>query len=334
MCVEINSTASACVSTAAYGMVSGSLVVCDGMRLGDYRIRRLRVRMRRLLHYWPWLASAAIHLAALIVLSAIVFISFEAKTDRPEIIPDARLGSVTGQAMPLVATPQQVVTDLSESLMNKQLEQQFKPNVPNSTSADHLDIIAAPAMRTSDDSVVSVQASAASAPKTRFFGATGNAYSVVYVVDISPSMLVVLKPLKTELKRCLDDLKPMQKFHVLFFSSGAPVEGPAKGLTWASDRNKRHYAEFIDKVDTDVKTDPSQAIKRALDLNPDLIYLLTDGVFDRRLVDQIIEWSKARKIKLNTIAYVNEQGASALRQIAEETGGVYRFVSEGHLQWE
>jgi len=83
-----------------------------------------------------------------------------------------------------------------------------------------------------------------------------------------------------------------------------------------------------------VKTDPSQAIKRALDLNPDLIYLLTDGVFDRRLVDQIIEWSKARKIKLNTIAYVNEQGASALRQIAEETGGVYRFVSEGHLQWE
>lgn len=309
-------------------------VIRDGMRFSDYKFRRLRVRVRRWLQYWPWLVSAAIHLVALIILSAIVFISIESKSNRPEIIPDARLGSATGQAMPLMATPQQAAPDLSESLMNKQLEQQFAPSVAGDAKVNTLDVIAAPAMRAPQASVVNVQSAASAAPKTRFFGATGNAYSVIYVVDISPSMISVLKPLKTELKRCLDDLRPMQKFHVLFFSSGAPVEGPANGLTWASDRNKRAYADFIDKVDTDVKTDPSQAVKRALDLNPDLIYLLTDGVFDRRLVDQIIDWSKARKIKLNTIAYVNEQGASAMRRIAEETGGVYRFVSEGHLQWD
>jgi uncharacterized protein with von Willebrand factor type A (vWA) domain len=170
------------------------------------------------------------------------------------------------------------------------------------------------------------------APVTKFFASGGNAYTIVYLVDRSGSMIDTIEPLKREIKRSIGELQPMQKFHVIFFSSGEPVEGPAKELIWATDRNKKQNFDFIDKVEARGQTDPRWAMQRALQLKPDLVYLLTDGVFANDIADKLIEWAKLHKVKVNTIAYVMESGGSVLRRIAEETGGVYRFVSEEQLQ--
>jgi uncharacterized protein with von Willebrand factor type A (vWA) domain len=141
-----------------------------------------------------------------------------------------------------------------------------------------------------------------------------------------------IEPLKRELKRSVNDLQPMQKFHIIFFSSGKPLEGPANAMTWATDRNKARYYDYIDTIKAEGQTDPQWAFQRALQMEPDLIYLLTDGIFQETIADKIIEWAKLHKIKINTIAYVWESGGSLLRRIAEQTGGVYRYVSEEQLQ--
>jgi len=290
-------------------------------------------RAGRLLLWWPWAISAAAHLAVLGGLSAVVFISFEHRPARREIVPEARLGKVDPQ-LPLFQDQQRAPLIDSQKLVTEALARQIESSAqPQASGSQDLDL----AVLASGGSVGSQAADlgqvAPIVPRTRFFNTAGNAYSVIYVVDVSPSMLPFFDPLKRELGSSLGELQPMQKFHVIFFSSGEPIEGPAKGLTWASDRNKRTYIEFVDQVQTDIKTDPRWAVRRALELNPDLVYLLTDGVFDEKLADQIIEWSKARQIKINTLAYVNERGAFLLRKIAEQTGGVYRFVAETELKW-
>jgi len=300
----------------------------------SYQTKRYLVRLRRILNYWPWFASVAVHAAVLAALSAIVFVSFEGRDRQAQIIPEARLGRVVGH-LPLFNPPDRNDTVVVEKLLQNELAKHIaQPGDQTSFHGEMLDVIAMRQGGPREPQIADLGRFSAVAPKARFFNVYGNAYRVIYVVDISPSMIPYFTPLKRELKRCLGDLKPMQKFHVIFFSSGEPIEGPAGKLTWASDRNKRRYYEFIDGVDTGVKTDPRWAVKRALELKPDLVYLLTDGVFDRALAGQIIEWSKARKTKINTIAYVNEQGAALLRKVAEQTHGIYRFVSEGQLQWQ
>ncbi len=299
----------------------------------SYHAKRFLVRIRNAMRWWPWATSVAVHLILLGALSAMVFISFETKKDRREIIPEARLGQVKPN-LPLYQGQRRKKLLMPDSLLKKQVEKQIAPTADVAPLTEkELQLLDATRTKTTAPQLPTMHELATAAPKTKFFNAYGNAYSVIYVVDISPSMSEFLDPLKRELKLCLRQLKPMQKFHVIFFASGKPIEGPAKRLIWASDANKRKYRKFIDAVETDIRTDPRWAVKRALELNPDLIYLLTDGVFDEKLAKQIIEWSSARKIKINTVAYVNESGAIRLRNIAERTGGIYRFVSEGNLKW-
>lgn len=284
--------------------------------------------------WYPWLISIGAHVAVLGGLSTAVFISFTGQADRPEIVPEARLGRIDPQ-LPLFHHEKQAPPLLPEKVLEKQLARHATEAIDRARSKqDQLDLIAMRPGRADDGLGGALgQSVPVVLPKTRLFNAYGNAMRVVYVVDVSPSMLPLLDPLKRELKRCLAELRPMQKFHVIFFSGGEPIEGPAKGLTWASDRWKRRYYKFIEQVETDIKTDPRRSVKRALELVPDLIYLLSDGGFDADIADQITKWAKASKIKINTLAYAWERGGGVLRQIAEQTGGIYRYVSEDQLEW-
>ncbi len=286
-----------------------------------------------MVRFLPWVASVAVHVLVLAGLSAFVFISFSRSEDKRQIVPEARLGEVD-PSLPVYSEMKEESALGGQALMERELEREV--SLPERDAAETGQKLKSLTAGKAEDvgPAAGVTGGRAVPPGTKFFNTRGNAYTVVYVVDASPSMIGLFEPLKAELKDSLDILKPMQKFHVMFFSSGSPVEGPGRGLTWASERNKRKYREFIDGVDIGEQTDPTGAIRRALELNPDLIYLLTDGDFRDKPADQIVKLSKERNIKINTIAYVNQRGAFLLREIAERTGGVYRFVSQADLQWQ
>lgn len=298
----------------------------------SYQARRYLVKLRRVARLWPWAISVAVHVAVLAGLSAFVFVSFTPSSDKSQIVPQARLGQVTAE-LPLFHhhVPRQVQPD---QLLKRQFAEHLAPQIdPGLVRGEKLDLIALDRSDPPDAQSIDLEIARPTAPVTSFFNACGNAYVVVYVVDRSGSMVDAIGPLKRELKRSFAQLQPMQKFHVIFFSAGVPVEGPAHNVTWASERNKRYYCEFVDSITAEGKTQPVDAVNRALQLDPDLVYLLTDGIFSKETAERIIQQAKQRRIKINTIAYIVQRGGHILRSIAEQTGGTYSFISEGQLGW-
>jgi len=166
-----------------------------------------------------------------------------------------------------------------------------------------------------------------------FFGTveTEIAHKIVYVVDRSGSMTDSIDYVKFELKRSIGELQEDTAFHVIFYSSGPPVEMPTRRLVTGTDRNKQLAFEFIDGIIPQGETDPSKALERAFAVGPELIYLLTDGEFDRAIIDLVKRLNTGNKVTVHTIGFLYRTGEEVLKKIAEQNSGNYKFVSEADL---
>ena len=76
---------------------------------------------------------------------------------------------------------------------------------------------------------------------------------------------------------------------------------------------------------------PANAFQVAFTMNPqpDTIILLTDGVFDRSIIPSIIQAATKgeKKIKIDTIGYVDQSGQRDLEEIAKATRGTYVYIA-------
>ena len=127
---------------------------------------------------------------------------------------------------------------------------------------------------------------------------------IVFVLDRSGSMTCSIDYVKYELKRSIGTLDEKSEFHVIFYSSGPPVEMPTRRLVAATERNKKLAFEFIDSIIAQGETDPSKAIEQAFAAGPDTIYLLTDGEFDKAIVDLVKRLNAEKKVKVHTICFL------------------------------
>jgi len=162
---------------------------------------------------------------------------------------------------------------------------------------------------------------------TRIFDVPEEARKIVYVVDRSGSMTDSIDDVQWELKRSIGELDEEKEFHVIFYSSGPPLEMPTRRLVSATDRNKEMAFEFIEGIIAEGETDPSKALERAFAVRPELVYLLTDGEFDRAIVGLVGGLNAAAKVKVHTIAFRYRIGEKVLKEIADGNGGNYKFVS-------
>ena len=154
--------------------------------------------------------------------------------------------------------------------------------------------------------------------------------TIIYVVDRSGSMTACMDMVKYSLKRSLNELPEEEEFHVIFFSSGPPVEMPSRRLVNATVRNKQLASEFIDSIICQNKADPTQAIERAFACRPDIIYILTDGDFGVQSVDLINRLNADKKVIVRMIQFGGAEGA-VLKEIGEEDGGLHPRVPEKDL---
>jgi hypothetical protein len=168
-----------------------------------------------------------------------------------------------------------------------------------------------------------------------FFGLGGSARGtrrVVYVVDRSGSMIDSFTFVQAELKRSVSALRRSQKFHVIFFNAGPPLENPPGRLVSAFKAHKQQLFEFTDSVIPRGDTKPERALERALSMEPDLVYLLSDGIdFRPSLLEALDTWNKNRRTRIFTIAYLDQTGSEMLERIAREHNGEFKFVSEDDL---
>ena len=282
-----------------------------------------------------WFLSIAVHLFLLAGMFALVF-PYGARDDdsdlpiaKTEIVGSLETGSFSSSASPNL-------TEAPSTLPEPALE--FTPKPPPSP------IDLAPSTRT-DLSIVGIGSggdltrlglSIGASTGPRFFGlgtSAKEAKHIVYVVDRRGSMIGSFEFVQQELRRSIGQLRRSQKFHVIFFNSGRPLESPPRRLVGARDKEKEAFFAFLNQVSPSGGTEPASAIQRALSLEPDIIYLLSDGMqFDPHLLQDITAWNAQVKAKIFTIAYVDRTGREILEKIARDHGGEFTFVSDDDLR--
>lgn len=195
-----------------------------------------------------------------------------------------------------------------------------------------------------------------------FFGAKGEreAKKIVYVLDASGSMVSAFASVVRELKRSIDGLGSGQWFQVVLFNDGA-IETPqglwgvADGsLIRATPENRRAVYRWLETVRPQRRSDPLPALERALEFQPDLVFLLSKGILDGARGSEDLERAREdilarleqlnprrgaegrRRATINVIQFFDADPGDVLQAIAERHGGTdgFAFITRKELGLE
>lgn len=170
-------------------------------------------------------------------------------------------------------------------------------------------------------------------PAVRFFGQTGNAYKVVYVVDLSASLEHMSKEIHAQMRDSIRDLVPSQQFHIVLAVGSSIREFTPKRLVAANTSFKTMAYDFLRVIDRPAEygeADPIEAMRCAFAVKPELIYFLTDGAY--QAVQQDLEAMLKRlnahgETSITVIGFDPFPATKAfLERIARDHGGNCRFV--------
>lgn len=175
-----------------------------------------------------------------------------------------------------------------------------------------------------------------------FFGSYGKGERYAFVIDRSSSMTgKKFEVARDELLKSLKQLEPNQFFFVVFFDRGMLEmfgDRSVSDMLPATTKNLRRAEYWIKSVQVGRGTMPYRSIRRALELDPDTVFLLSDGQFNSGdqtvsylLKNRPVDGDKFDKekssLKLNTICF-HHQDDGTLEGLAEEFAGTFRFIAE------
>ncbi|HMP79173.1 MAG TPA: hypothetical protein PKD54_06955 [Pirellulaceae bacterium] len=170
---------------------------------------------------------------------------------------------------------------------------------------------------------------------TNFFGVGSEGKRFVFVIDRSGSMLGMRWELcKQELLRCVERMSEEQEFFVLLYSSDTTAMWnlPIKNiqLVPATPDNFQKLYQWISQVYPSGMTRPREAMRIALDLKPDAIFLLSDGEIQDDTYEFLLANNHPRareggsaKTPVHTIALDYTLGALYLQNIAKTNNGKF-----------
>ena len=301
--------------------------------------------------FTPWLVSATIHGAVILAMLLTTMLVVERHNDEV-LVPEAVLADQPGGSLDTrdmvstlipsvvgIPSPSPVSQDRGGAAMAAAPDRELPMGKP-------VDLIglgsASPASAGGAMSALGMDESGGgSAPRSEFFGAGGNAYNIVYVIDCSGSMVADFPYVKNELLASISRLKPRQSFHVILFSDGPPHELKTKAMVPATPENKLLAADFLSSAEprTTPKaiTDAAPSLLRAMALldsvrhrGHGLIYLLSDG--DIRNEESLLKAINERDdkgLRINTYMYGDPipDFVTFMKKIAALTGGQFKFVN-------
>jgi uncharacterized protein with von Willebrand factor type A (vWA) domain len=172
------------------------------------------------------------------------------------------------------------------------------------------------------------------------FGAVGEGRRFVYLFDHSTSMEgAPLAAAKQQLLASLDALSSVHQFQVIFFNhemQAWDLTGGQRRIPWASDRNKQMAARFMRRVAASGGTDRLTPLRRALSMDADVVFFLTDADDAMPAYDVADVVDRAHRSG-TAIAFIEfgdgprGEGENFLTQIAAETRGDYVYVDTTRL---
>lgn len=167
-----------------------------------------------------------------------------------------------------------------------------------------------------------------------FCGIEAKGKSFVFVLDNSGSMSGYRWfQARAEIIHSISQLDENQKFLVVLYNTYTSVmlgqRGSEIAYLEATPKNRRRVVKWLDRQFPQFDTFPKRSLKIAMRMEPDAVFLLSDGEFR----DGSVEFLRSAnlsgttpKCSVHTIAFKSRLGASMLRQIAHENGGSFRYV--------
>lgn len=117
---------------------------------------------------------------------------------------------------------------------------------------------------------------------TSFLGIQDSGKSFVYLIDSSSSMADhgAFRVAKTELLASLERLNETQRFQVIFANSQQMItlDAGRRGMFLGTDSERLEVRLQVAGIKPDGGTNHTDALQAALDLNPDVMFYLTDGL--------------------------------------------------------
>jgi hypothetical protein len=295
----------------------------------------------------PWVASIGLHAGLIGLGFVITWTVVSLGDDEPPLLVIADFDALRFDPL----EPMQARPEPAESTPTPQEPSE----VPVETKlAEQLAALEPPTLSLYTDNAASTSAADFAATPARttasFVGlTTTNARTIVYVIDASGSMIGSLPIVLTELKRSLETLSDRQSYAVIFFQDNkAVVTPPAGRLQPASADARSRTNDWIRKqVVPRGRSNPLEALRRALSLRPDVIFLLSEDItgsgefeIDQRdllsLLDKlnpIDADSGRRRTRINCVQFLDPDPLQTLQRIAEQHGGAdgYRLLSRSEL---
>ena len=284
-----------------------------------------------------WSVSVCLHLVAIVIFSRM------ALSQSPKsMVISRRVETKISRIKEIIETPP--VTLLPKINVPSQKYTSFKLNLPTNLT----DFQPKPA--TKPESLATL-ASAAALPtesidsSVEFFGSKSYDRKICYVVDASGSMQGFFSNVRENLKQSIQNLRPDQFFHIIFFTSDTLIRFDGNQLLRARPSTKTAAYSFIDAVTPAGTTNALDALTAAMrlrdsfDKSAEIIYFLTDGFElttrqSSQFLYKLLEFRKnlAPQIKINTIGFWTQpQDRKLLSKIAGQTGGTFtRIRTQGN----
>lgn len=165
----------------------------------------------------------------------------------------------------------------------------------------------------------------------KFFGAARKGNKFVYVIDNSGSMRGALfDRARAELMNSVAQMTRYQSFYVIFYSDKVyPMFDPnvEKALVPAEDQNKAKLLAWMQTQEVHGGGKVVDAMKLAMDLKPDAIFLLSDGKMSDYPRDYLLGLD-SQNVSINTICFGTDsvEGATLLKAVADKHDGIFQFV--------
>mgnify|MGYP002631476526 FL=1 len=162
-------------------------------------------------------------------------------------------------------------------------------------------------------------------PGAEFFGVRATGRRFIFLIDASSSMLDGKdQAARRELIASVGRMDPGMELEVIFFTTTITrVFGQFASL---KDRDN-----IIDKIANATPltggTPVMPALREAIRMNPDAVFLLTDGAFNEGDISAETRSLNSENIPINTIAFVDRSMESVLKRVASDSGGDYRYVA-------
>jgi len=187
------------------------------------------------------------------------------------------------------------------------------------------------------------------------FGVEGVGSKFVYLFDRSVSMEgPLLAAAKSQLIASLQSLESVHQFQILFFNNDVQIwdlTGGQQRIPFATDRNKRLAARYVQGMTASGGTLRRRALQRALAMRPDVVFFLTDT--DNKMASGDVARAIRQAVRNGTTIHTIEFGfgpktvgpttaepktggsqggrENFLTQLARGTGGQYAYIDTSRL---